>query len=79
MWCLLRCFLSTKEIHQILLRSSYADYTKLAEDKHVLLGNLFAYCQNYPEEKISQNRFIHEYKEFPYRLEQNIDEVLDEL
>ena len=52
---------------------------KLENLRNVLINNLLCYCVSYPNEKISQNRFIKEYKEYSYRLEQNIDEVLEDL
>lgn len=52
---------------------------KLENVRNVLINNLLCYCVSYPNEKISKNRFIKEYKEYPYHLEQNIDEVLLEL
>ena len=52
---------------------------KINNLEKILINNLINYCKNYPECKVSKNRFIHEYKEFPYRLEQNISEVISEL
>jgi hypothetical protein len=52
---------------------------KLNSLKEIIINNILSYCMNYPGEKISSNRFIREYKEYPYRLEQNIWEVLLDL
>lgn len=40
---------------------------------------LLIYCKKYPTDKISKNRFIIEYHEFTYRLEQNISTVILDL
>ena len=45
----------------------------------IIINNLLNYCKNYPDDKISKNRFVNEYKEYPHRLEQNIGKVLLEL
>jgi hypothetical protein len=45
----------------------------------IFINNLLNYCKNYPHDKISKNRFINEYNEYPYRLEQNISEVILDL
>jgi len=37
-----------------------------------LIYNLIAYFISYPNEKISNNCFIKEYNQYPYRLEQNL-------
>lgn len=52
---------------------------KMRNSKQILIYNLLNYCKNYPNEKISKNKFIDEYTEYSYRLEQNIDEVIIEL
>jgi hypothetical protein len=52
---------------------------KIKNLEKILINNLLNYCKNYPQTKISKNRFINEYKEYPYRLEQNIYEVISEL
>jgi hypothetical protein len=44
-----------------------------------LINDLLNYCNSYPNNKISKNNFINEYKKYPYRLEQNLDKVLLEL
>ena len=44
-----------------------------------LINILLDYCNNYPNNKISKNNFINEYKKYPYRLEKNLDKVLLEL
>ena len=54
-------------------------YENLENYKKIVIFNLVNYCKNYPFEKISKHRFINEYREFPYRLEQNIYEVLLDL
>ena len=52
---------------------------KMSNSKQILIYNLLNYCKNYPNEKISKNKFIDEYTEYSYRLEQNIDEIILEL
>jgi hypothetical protein len=52
---------------------------KIYKLKKIVINNLLNYCKNYPDDKISKNRFINEYKEYPYRLEQNIHNVILEL
>ena len=42
------------------------------ESEDILIQNLLCFCKNYPDELVSKSRWINEYKEFPYRLEQNI-------
>jgi hypothetical protein len=62
------------------IRNEYIQYQIQVENlKQIIINNLLNYCKNYPSEKISKNRFIHEYKEYPRRLEQNITEVLLDL
>lgn len=53
--------------------------SKLNSLKKIITNNLLSYCTNYPKEKISKNRFVLEYQEKPYDLEQNICEVLLDL
>lgn len=117
---LLNLFYNTKEMHKLLIQSSYNDFDKeidkfnnkypnfkgyiiggdddecnnldektkkdwneykekMNELEIILFNNLFTYCKNYPHEKISNNRFINEYKEYPYRLQQNISRVMLDL
>lgn len=52
---------------------------KNIELREKLINDLLAYSKNYPSEKISRNRFIIEYKEYPCRLQDNLLEVLKEL
>jgi hypothetical protein len=52
---------------------------KIQKLKKILINNLLYYCKNYPDDKVSKNRFINEYNDYPYRLEQNIYEVILEL
>lgn len=54
-------------------------FNKVKKLKQIVVNNLVIYSKNYPNEKISKNRFIKEYIEYPYRLEQNIDNVILEL
>jgi len=109
-------FYNTKEIHKLVIQSSYNDFNaernkfnnkypnfkgyiigeesnmneetkkdwneykeKMNKLETILFNNLFNYCKNYPYEKISKNRFITEYKEYPYRLQQNISDVMLDL
>ena len=53
--------------------------SKLNSLKKITTNNLLSYCTNYPKEKISKHRFVLEYEEHPYHLEQNIDLVLLDL
>lgn len=55
-------------------------YTKkqaLIRDR--LIEHCKLYCKLYPNEKLAQNRFLKEYDEFPYRLHQNIDSLMEDL
>ena len=52
---------------------------RLSNLKDITINNLLSYCINYPKEKISKHRFVLEYEEHPYHLEQNIDLVLLDL
>ena len=52
---------------------------KVSTLQKIAINNLLQYTKIYPNEKISNNRFINEYIEFPYRLEQNLTEVLLDL
>jgi len=111
-------FYNTKEIHKLLVKSSYNDFDteinnfnnkypnfkgyiiggeesnnldeetkkdwnmykeKMNKLERIFINNLFNYCKNYPDEKISKNRFINEYAEYPYRLNQNISGVMLDL
>ena len=49
---------------------------KIRKLKQLVINNIIIYSKNYPDEKISKNRFIVEYREYPHRLEQNIDEII---
>ena len=61
-------------------KKEWNDYVKKIENlKKIVINNLINYCKNYPSDKISENRFINEYNEYPYRLEQNIDDVILDL
>lgn len=52
---------------------------KIKKLEKIVINNLLNYCKNYQNNKISKNRFINEYNQYPYRLEQNIDDVILEL
>lgn len=54
-------------------------YTKIIKEKEEkLVNNLHCYCKNYPDEKINTcNECIFEYKEYPYRLIQNLDKIIE--
>jgi len=69
--------------HDKLTEETKKDWNEYREKVNklqtILINNLLYYCKNYPMEKISKNRFINEYEEYPYRLEQNIDYVLSDL
>lgn len=69
----------TDSINEITKQELLRDRSQLDKYKEICIYNLLGYCKNYPNEKISKNRFIHEYREFPYRLEQNIDNILLDL
>jgi hypothetical protein len=40
--------------------------------EYILILNLLCFCENYPDELVSKSRWIVEYKDFPYRLEENV-------
>ena len=42
----------------------------------ILINNILCFCKNYPDEPVNKSRWIKEYKEFPYRLEQNLKSVM---
>jgi hypothetical protein len=44
-----------------------------------LISNCQSYCKNYPDEKLCTNRFLKEYKEYPYRLHQNMETIIEDL
>ena len=44
-----------------------------------LIQDSIQYCEKYPDEKLASNRFLKEYKEYPYRLHQNMDTILEDL
>lgn len=52
---------------------------KIKESRQILINNLLNYSENYPNEKISKNQFIIDYKEYPYRLNQYVSHVISEL
>ena len=43
------------------------------------IKNVQMYCKNYPNEEIAKNRFLKEYEEYPYRLHQNLDTLIEDL
>ena len=43
------------------------------------IKNVQMYCKNYPNEEISKNRFLKEYEEYPYRLHQNMNTLIEDL
>lgn len=43
------------------------------------VANVEAFCVAYPDEKICKNCFIRDYKEYPYRVGQNIEEIVKSL
>ena len=47
--------------------------------KKILTKNIMNYCDIYPDENVCKNKLITEYKQFPYRLTQNIESVLSDL
>lgn len=44
-----------------------------------LIRNCQAYCKNYPNENLCSNIFLKEYKEYPYRLHQNMETIIEDL
>ena len=55
-------------------------YTKkqaLIRDR--LIQDCIQYCEKYPDEKLASNRFLKEYEEYPYRLHQNMDTIIEDL
>lgn len=51
--------------------------TKQTRIIHEFVANVEAFCLAYPDEAICKNCFIRDYPEYPYRLEQNIESVVD--
>lgn len=49
------------------------------EKEKILIKNILTYYKNYPCSKIGNNRFVKEYDEYPYRLEQNLSWIITEL
>jgi hypothetical protein len=43
------------------------------------VANVEAFCIAYPDEPICKNCFVRDYKQYPYRLEQNLEEVVKKL
>ena len=61
-------------------KKDWNEYIKKIEIlKLIVINNILNYCKNYHNSKISGNRFVHEYEEFPYRLEQCLGEVMLDL
>lgn len=58
-------------------------YVELTEElekcKNILIQNLLSYSKNYPNEVISQNKFIKEYNQYGWVLENNLSYVVGEL
>jgi hypothetical protein len=52
------------------------DHENLEELEKILINNILCFCKNYPDEPVNKSRYIKEYKEFPYRLEQNLKSVM---
>jgi len=44
-----------------------------------LIQDCIQYCKKYPDEKLANNRFLKEYKEYPYRLHQNMETIMEDL
>lgn len=59
------------------MKQEWWDTLKIKEK--TVICDLLAYCVNYPYEKISENRYVTEYDEYPQRLEENLEWVLQEL
>jgi len=55
-------------------------YSKNAKEQHKLIKEMVSlvklYCEQYPGEKICDYRFLKEYDEYPYRLEQNLPDFI---
>jgi hypothetical protein len=56
----------------------------IADDKQkkmrkILISNIYSFCKNYPNENMCQCSFIKTYKEYPYRLHQNLPNVINML
>ena len=43
------------------------------------VANVEAFCVAYPDEPICKNCFIRDYKEYPYRVAQNMEEIVKSL
>ena len=62
------------------MRNDITEYsTKQFLVRNRLISNVLVYCNNYPNEKIAQNRFLKEYEQYPYRLHQNMVTLMDDL
>jgi hypothetical protein len=55
----------------------YAKKQRIVRDR--LIEHCKLYCIDYPNEKLAQNRFLKEYDEYPYRLHQNIETIIENL
>lgn len=44
-----------------------------------LIFNAQTFCKNYPDENLCSNIFLKEYKEYPYRLHQNMETIIEDL
>ena len=65
---------------QVVPEDEVTEYhNTMKEKKRILIRHLFLYCELYPDEPVSHHRYIAEYKDYPWRLEQNIGNVLLQL
>lgn len=60
------------------------NYIKIYTKKQALIRDRLIqdcqnYCEKYPDEKLAKNRFLKEYEEYPYRLHQNMDTIIEDL
>ena len=49
------------------------------EKQKITIENILVYSKNCPDSEVSKNKFVKEYDEYPYRLEQCLDWVISEL
>ena len=69
------CFQKYPKIKEDIYKGSQKQSRIIKE----FVANVEAFCVAYPDEPICKNCFIRDYKEYPYRLGQNIEEVVKSL
>ena len=69
------CFQKYPKIREDIVKGSQKQSRIIKE----FVANVEAFCVAYPDEPICKNCFIRDHKEYPYRLEQNIEDVVKTL